>query len=111
MSGSLRIRIEGCRASFAPRARWVLGEFAAALDREAVFTDGEADVVYAPARPAGGGVWIPADDAAQGFFERRDPLPGPVAHPGRGVKLLFPPAPDADAIPGDIVAVKAAARR
>lgn len=103
MSAALRFRVEGCRASFAPRARWVLGEFAAALGRDAAFVDGEADVVYAPTRPPDG-VWIPADDAAQGFFERRDPLPGPAAYPGRGVTLLFPPSPDADAIPGDIVA-------
>jgi glycosyltransferase involved in cell wall biosynthesis len=99
----LRIRVEGCRDAFAPRAGWVLGILAEALGRTAVFTDGPADVVYAPA-PPDSGVWIPADPAAQAFFEGRTAFPGPRAHRAGGLALLFPARDEALPVPGDVVA-------
>ena len=71
---SCAVRVEGVRPAFAPRARWVLETLAEALGREPAWTDGQADLVYAPERPADG-VWIPADDAAQAFFEGAGALP------------------------------------
>ena len=50
----------------------------------AAWTDGEADLVYAPDPPAGG-VWIPADPAAQAFFEG-------AAAPSRARRSTAPPA-------------------
>ena len=92
----LAVRIAGARPAFVPRARWVLGILAEALGREARFTDGPADLVYAPdpsaegtwipadlvyapeapAEGPGGTAWIPADPAAQAFFEGTGPFPG-----------------------------------
>lgn len=100
----LRIRIEGCRPRFEPRARWILGEFAAALGRTARFVDGEADCVYGPSAPTGGAVWIPADPTAQAFFERREPIAATSATRCRDLTLLFAPTRPDDAIPGDLVA-------
>jgi glycosyltransferase involved in cell wall biosynthesis len=99
----LRVHVEGCRPSFVPRARWVLETFAEALGREAAWTDADADLVYAPDRPAAG-VWIPADRAAQAFFERADPFPGVAVHRARGLTLLFPPSHPDGPVPGDLVA-------
>ena len=72
MTGTgLRIRMEGARPAFGPRARWVLSIMAEGLGREARFTDGPADIVYAPRPPAAdeGACWIPLQDTAQAFFE------------------------------------------
>jgi glycosyltransferase involved in cell wall biosynthesis len=99
----LRIRIDACRPAFAPRARWVLETFAEALGRRPAWSAGEADLVYAPERPAGG-VWIPADPAAQAFFEGPEPFPGPAAHRAAGLTLLFPPSRPGEPVPGDLVA-------
>lgn len=100
----LRILVEGCRPAFAPRARWVLDTFAEAVGREAVHVDaGPADLVYAPGRPAEG-VWIPADRAAQAFFEGGEPFPSTAVHRARGLTLLFPPAAPEEPLPGDLVA-------
>jgi glycosyltransferase involved in cell wall biosynthesis len=99
----LRIRIEGCRPAFAPRARWVLETFAEALGRRAVWADGEADLVYAPAKPTHG-VWIPAGPAAQAFFEGPEPFPAPAVARAAGLTLLFPPSHPGDPLPGDLVA-------
>jgi glycosyltransferase involved in cell wall biosynthesis len=99
----LRIRIEGVRPAFTPRARHVLATFAEALGARAAWTDREADITYAPDAPQQG-VWIPADARAQRFFEGTDPFPSRAVHRARGLDLLFPPThPDAP-IPGDIVA-------
>lgn len=99
----LRVRVEGCRPAFAPRARWVLETLAEALGREAAHVDGPADLVYAPERPREG-VWIPGDRAAQAFFEGPDPFPGPAVHRARGLTLLFAPTRPGEALPGDLVA-------
>ena len=99
----LRLRIDGCRPAFVPRARWVLETLAEALGRDPLWTEGEADLVYAPERPSGG-VWIPADPAAQAFFEGAEPFPGPAAHRVAGLTLLFPPAHPGEPVPGDLVA-------
>ncbi len=99
----LRIRIDGCRPAFAPRARWVLETLAEGLGRPAAWTDGEADLVYAPGRPAGG-VWIPADPGAQAFFEGPGAFPGPAVHRPAGLTLLFPPTHPGEPVPGDLVA-------
>ena len=86
----LRIRIEGCRPAFLPRAQWVLRTWARDLGREAEFTDGAADLVYAPGAPADG-VWIPLQDEAQAFFEGQEAFPGQSVHRAAGLTLLFPP--------------------
>jgi glycosyltransferase involved in cell wall biosynthesis len=99
----LRLRIEGCRPAFAPRARWVLETLVEAMGRTAAVVDGPADLVYAPERPAEG-VWIPAAPAAQAFFEGGDPFPGPAVHRRRDLTLLFPPSHPEEPIPGDLVA-------
>ena len=67
------------------------------------WTDGEADLVYAPGRPAGG-VWIPADPGAQAFFEGPGAFPGPAVHRPAGLTLLFPPTHPGEPVPGDLVA-------
>ena len=102
----LRVKIEGPRPAFSARARWVLEAFAEALGRRAVFGGhaGGADLAYAPARPDGAAVWIPADPAAQAFFEGDDPFPSRAVHRARGLALLFPPTHPQEPIPGDIVA-------
>lgn len=100
---TLRIRIEDARPAFAPRARWVLETLGEGLGMEPVFTDGDADLVYGPVRPPGG-LWIPADHDAQAFFERRDPAPGDRVHRVDDLTLIFPPTPEAGAVPGDVVA-------
>ena len=64
----LRLRIEGCRPAFAPRASWVLETLAEGLGRSSAWTEDAADLVYAPSRPDEG-VWIPADLGAQAFFD------------------------------------------
>ena len=99
----LRIRIHDCRPAFVPRAQWVLSEFASALGATARFTDGEAECVYSTTPPTSG-VWIPADPAAQAFFERRDVLPGRSAFQCQNLTLLFAPTAPDHAIPGDLVA-------
>lgn len=99
----LAVRIEGARPAFAPRARWVLGILAEALGRDVRWTDGPADLVYAPDPPPGG-VWVPADPAAQAFFEGTEPFPGPAVHRAAGLTLLFPPAHPDRPVPGDVVA-------
>jgi glycosyltransferase involved in cell wall biosynthesis len=99
----LRIRVECPRPAFTPRARYVLETFAGALGARATWTDGEADITYAPERP-GAGIWIPADGRAQAFFEGTDPFPSRAVHRARGLDLLFPPTHPGEAIPGDIVA-------
>ncbi len=99
----LRVRIEGCRPAFAPRARWVLETLAEALGRRMVPTDAEADLVYAPERPEHG-VWIPAEPAAQSFFEGPGAFPGAAAHRAAGLTLLFPPSRPGEPLPGDLVA-------
>lgn len=99
----LRIRIEGCRPAFVPRAQWVLSEFADALGATARFTDGEADCVFGPTAPTSG-VWIPADPAAQSFFEHRDARPGRAAFQCQDLTLLFAPTAPDRPIPGDLVA-------
>ena len=99
----LRLRAEGLRPAFAPRARWVLETLAEALGREPAWSDGQADLVYAPERPADG-VWIPADDDAQAFFEAPAPFPGDAVHREAGLTLLFPPSHPGEPVPGDLVA-------
>lgn len=99
----LRLRIEGVRRAFAPRARWVLEILAEGLGRRPAWTGGEADLVYAPGRPRDG-VWIPVDDAAQAFFEGDEALPGPAVHRAAGLTLLFAPSHPGEPVPGDIVA-------
>ena len=99
----LRLRMEGARPAFAPRARWVLETLAESLGARPVWTDGEADLVYAPDPPASG-LWIPADLAAQAFFEGDRPFPGGSAHRSRDLTLLFPPTRPEGPIPGDLVA-------
>ncbi len=86
----LRVRIEGVRPAFAPRARWVLETFAEGLGLEPVLVDGPADLVYAPERPSEG-VWIPADAAAQAFFEGPEAFPTTAVHRAAGLTLLFAP--------------------
>ncbi|HEX2504442.1 MAG TPA: hypothetical protein VHK00_10880, partial [Miltoncostaeaceae bacterium] len=104
----LRIRMEGCRLAFVPRARWVLETFAEALGRRPVWTDGEADLVYSPAKPASSApakpVQIPAEPAAQSFFEGPGAFPGAAAHRAAGLTLLFPPSRPGEPLPGDLVA-------
>jgi glycosyltransferase involved in cell wall biosynthesis len=100
---TLAIRIDGARPAFLPRARWVLETLAEGLGMEAAFTDGDADITYAPEPPASG-TWIPLQDSAQAFFEGQEAFPDDAVHAVGGLTLLFPPvAPDA-VIPGDIVA-------
>lgn len=99
----LRIRMGAVRAPFAPRARWVLETLAEALGSTARWTDGEADLVYAP-HPPDHGVWIPADDAAQAFFEGQEAFPTTAAHECRGLTLFFAPTHPDREIPGDLVA-------
>lgn len=99
----LRLRIDGARERFVPRARWVLETFAEALGATPVWSDGAADVVYAPDAPERG-VWIPADPTAQAFFEGDAPFPATAAHRAAGLTLLFPPSHPEAAIPGDLVA-------
>lgn len=103
MSAPLRLRMEGGREAFAPRARWVLETFAEALGRDPVWTDGPADLVYAPEAPREG-VWIPLDAGAQAFFEGDQPFPCRAVHRCRGLALLFPPSHPDEPIPGDLVA-------
>jgi glycosyltransferase involved in cell wall biosynthesis len=105
-SAPLRIAIVDCRPAFVPRARWVLETLADALGRAPEITVGpraEAEVVYAPNRPASG-VWIPAQPEAQEFFERRDPFPTHAVYRAGALVLLFPPRELDAPIPGDIVA-------
>jgi glycosyltransferase involved in cell wall biosynthesis len=99
----LRLRIEGCRPAFAPRARWVLETLAEGLGRSPAWTEGAADLVYAPSRPDDG-VWIPADPGAQAFFEGPAAFPGPAVHRVAGLALLFPPTAPGAPLPGDLVA-------
>ena len=99
----LRVRIAGTRPAFAPRARWILETFAECLDLDAVFVDGDdADLTYGPTPPTRG-VWIPAQEDAQRFFEGSHPFPGPEAFHAAGLTLLFPPTGNGP-VPGDIVA-------
>ena len=93
----------GIRPPFAPRARWVLETLAGALDRTVRWTEGRADLVYAPDAPSEG-TWIPADPAAQAFFEGAEPFPGAAVHREAGLTLLFAPTQPGRPIPGDIVA-------
>jgi glycosyltransferase involved in cell wall biosynthesis len=99
----LRVRIEGVRPAFAPRARWVLETLVEGLGAAPVHVEGAADLVYARERPTEG-VWIPVDDAAQAFFEGPDPFPTTAVHRAAGLTLLFPPNAAGQAIPGDLVA-------
>jgi glycosyltransferase involved in cell wall biosynthesis len=99
----LRLRLDGARPAFAPRARWVLETLAEALGADPVWTDGEADLVYAPDPPVSG-LWIPADLAAQAFFEGDRPFPAEAVHRSRDLTLLFPPTHPEGPIPGDLVA-------
>ncbi|WP_217914279.1 glycosyltransferase [Miltoncostaea marina] len=103
MAEPLRVRVEGAAPLFAPRARWVLETLAEGAGRPVAWTDGPADLVYAPARPDAG-VWIPADPAAQAFFEGDRAFPGPSVHRARGLTLLFPPSHPDEPLPGDLVA-------
>ena len=100
---ALRVRIQDCRPAFRPRAEWVLRTLAEGLGCDAVFTDGDADITYAPG-PPGSGVWIPLQDDAQAFFEGPEAFPGPAVHRAGGLTLLFPPCAPQHTIPGDIVA-------
>lgn len=100
---ALRMRIEGCREAFRPRAEWVLRTLAEGLGRTAEFTDAEADIVYAPEAPSSG-AWIPAQVEAQEFFEGQEAFPGVAVHRAGGLTLLFPPPTRAGAVAGDIVA-------
>ena len=95
--------MEGVRPAFAPRARWVIGILVEALGRDVGWTDGPADIVYAPDPPAGG-VWIPADLPAQAFFEGAQAFPGAAVHEAAGLTLLFPPSHPDRPVPGDVVA-------
>ncbi len=99
----LRIRIEGARPPFAPRARWVLETLVEAVGRTPRWTDAEADLVYAPDAPEAG-AWIPADRAAQAFFEGQEAFPAAAVHGARGLTLLFAPTHPDREIPGDLVA-------
>lgn len=99
----LRIRVEGLRPAFAPRARWVLETLAEALGSEPRFVAGEADLHYAPEPPVRG-VWIPADSAAQAFFEGGETFPATAVHRASGLTLLFAPTAPGAPIPGDVVA-------
>jgi glycosyltransferase involved in cell wall biosynthesis len=101
---ALRIAVRGCRSAFQPRARWVLGVLAEAVGRTARFVDGDAELVYAPERPPGGAVWIPAQREAQAFFEGKRAFPAERAHRARGLTLLFPPSEPGEPVPGDVVA-------
>ncbi len=100
----LRIRIDGCRPAFLPRARWVLETFAQCLDLTAVFVDldGAAELTYGPTAPTQG-VWIQSQDEAQRFFEAAEPFPGPHVYKAAGLTLLFAPSSPGP-MPGDIVA-------
>ena len=100
---ALRIRIEGCREQFRPRAEWVLRTLAEGLGRTAEFTLADADLVYAPSAPASG-LWIPAQPEAQEFFEGQEAFPGVAVHRAAGLTLLFPPVAEGGVVPGDIVA-------
>ena len=100
---TLSIRITGAREAFAPRARWVLETLAEGLGHEAVFTDGESDITYAP-DPPDSGIWIPMQREAQAFFEGQEAFPGDAVHHAAGLTLLFPPVEPHAPIPGDIVA-------
>ena len=100
---TLSIRITGAREAFLPRARWVLETLAEGLGREAVFTDGESDITYAP-DPPGSGIWIPMQREAQAFFEGQEAFPGEAVHHAAGLTLLFAPTAQDAPIPGDIVA-------
>jgi glycosyltransferase involved in cell wall biosynthesis len=95
--------MEGVRPAFAPRARWVIGILAEGLGREVRWSDGPADLVYAPEAPAEG-VWIPADPEAQAFFEGGDAFPAAAVHREAGLTMLFPPRHAGRPIPGDVVA-------
>ena len=59
--------------------------------------------MYATERPPEG-VWIPADLAAQAFFEGTGAFPATAVHRGAGLTLLFPPAHPGEPLPGDLVA-------
>jgi hypothetical protein len=95
--------MEDVRPAFAPRARWVLETLVEALGATAEWTDGPAALVYGPRRPAEG-VWIPADPAAQAFFEGDGAFPGEAVHRARDLVLLFPPHRPEEPVPGDLVA-------
>ncbi len=99
----LRIRIEGARDAFLPRAHWVLETLAQGLGMQAQFTDASADIVYAVTAPADG-IWIPMQHDAQAFFEGQEAFPGAVVHRASDLTLLFPPVDARRVIPGDIVA-------
>ncbi|HTI33752.1 MAG TPA: hypothetical protein VL422_08765, partial [Miltoncostaea sp.] len=99
----LTVRMADVRPAFAPRARWVLGILAEALGREIRWTDGPAELVYAPGPPHEG-VWIPVDPAAQAFFEGARAFPGDAVHRAAGLTLLFPPSHRDRPVPGDVVA-------
>ncbi len=99
----LRIRLEGARAPFVPRARWVLETLAESMGATPLHVAGEADLVYSPERPSTG-VWIPADLAAQAFFEGIEAFPTTAVHRCKGLTLLFAPTHPEEAIPGDLVA-------
>jgi glycosyltransferase involved in cell wall biosynthesis len=81
----------------------VLETFADGLGRRPAWSDGEADLVYAAERPSAG-VWIPADPAAQAFFEGPGAFPCAAVHRAAGLALLFPPTHPAEPVPGDLVA-------
>lgn len=101
----LRISFEGVLPSFDARARWVWETLADALGRRARFVDADAEVSYSVGPPADDRtVWVPAQPDAQAFFDRSAPFPTDVAFRIGGVTLLFPPAPEARQVPGDLVA-------
>lgn len=99
----LTIHVADCRPSFRPRAEWVLQELATALGRVAVFTEAPAQLTYSREKPSQG-VWIPAQDDAQAFFESRVAAPGPQAYVVKALTLVFAPSQPGEPVPGDIVA-------
>lgn len=99
----VRVHMRDVRPVFVPRARWVLDTLVESLGCTPVWTDADPELVYAPTRPAAG-LWIPADPAAQAFFEGADPFPTRAIHRARRLALLFPPTHPDEPIPGDIVA-------
>ena len=98
-------RVDGARPAFAPRARWVLETLAEApRPPTRVWTDGAADLVYAPEPPAVGRL-DPRRPRRPGLLRGRPAPSRPSAvHRSRGLTLLFPPAHPEGPIPGDLVA-------
>ena len=100
----LRLRMDGVRPAFAPRARWVLETLAEALGAAAGLGRGARPTSSTPRIPPSRGSGSPPTSAAQAFFEGDRPFPGEAVHRSRDLTLLFPPTRPEGPIPGDLVA-------